>query len=749
MHCHRQKISAIAVTALFLGASLVGSAQSILRTAGDFTLLGGTAITSTGVVGTTIRNGNVGLSPGATSGITGFPPAVIVNGAIVATGGVTDQARLDLIRASVGLAGMASNANMSTVDLGGKTLAPGVYTFTGAASQTGALVLDAQGQNSVAWVFQIGTAFTSSINSTVTFINLGSNGGSDLGVFWNAGSAVNIGANNQLVGNYLAGTSIVLGGLTAGNGRALALAGVSLDTNTVNAHGGPGGADYTGGLRYAPSGAVVLSGGSGGTTVVSPGVADGGTGSFGGNVANSGTVSPGLTGGAPATLNVAGNFAQTSAGKLVIELASPSSFDRLAIAGTANLAGTVQIDTLNGYDPIGQTFTFLTAPGGVTGTFGTANGSAFTNRVAIAALLGYGPTSVAVTFTQLPFAGFATTSNQAVIANVAQASPVMTRGLNQLTQVSQFPVALNAISPQGYQVWSDFAFAHSNSLADRLLRDDHTAVSNDTFYFEGGQDRGRTHGDMNVASSRYSSTSAIVGGNRPFNPNTKIGAFFAFGKTSSGLGTAGSETIVKDRTLGLRAGWNHGPLFAEAILAYGFNRYESTRTIEFPGTSAIAATSTNHGTQWTTGMTVGQHLTSGRVTVSPFGGLLLSRWTANRFTEDGAGAFGAVVEKQTARSLRSQLGVEGRLQLGRLQPHLRAAWLHEFSDGTRDINASFGGGANFSVVTHRAPRDTAEYSAGVDFVLGPRALIYTDVYVQSGGTTEVINGWRLGVSINY
>src|SRR5476651_2510146 len=80
------------------------SAQSILLTAGNFTLLGGTAITSTGVVGTVISNGNVGLSPAATTGITGFPPAVITNGAIIATGGVTGQARLDLITAQVGLA---------------------------------------------------------------------------------------------------------------------------------------------------------------------------------------------------------------------------------------------------------------------------------------------------------------------------------------------------------------------------------------------------------------------------------------------------------------------------------------------------------------------------------------------------------------------------------------------------------------------------------------------------------------------
>jgi sugar lactone lactonase YvrE len=236
-----------------------GFARSILLTAGNFTLLGGTAITSSGVAGTTISNGNVGLAPGATSGITGFPPAVVTGGAIISTGLVTGQARLDLITASVGLAGMASNVTMSNVDLGGLTLTPGVYTFNAAAGQTGTLTLDAQGENNVFWVFQIGTALTTAVNSKVTVINLGSNGGSDDAIFWNAGSAINIGSNNVIVGNYLAGTSISFGSKTSGSGRALALAGVTLNDNVINAHGGPDGSDWTGGLTFGSSGNVLAS----------------------------------------------------------------------------------------------------------------------------------------------------------------------------------------------------------------------------------------------------------------------------------------------------------------------------------------------------------------------------------------------------------------------------------------------------------------------------------------------------------
>lgn len=246
-----------ALTAL-LFAPATAPAQSILLSAGNFAILGGTFISSTGVVGTDIVSGNVGLYPAATTFITGFPPAVVTGGgAIIGTGGETQQAQLDLTKAYNGLLAMPSNVTLSNTDLGGLTLDSGVYTFGGAASQSGALVLDAQGKNHAYWVFQIGTSLTTSINSSVTIINPGSNGGSDDAVFWVAGAAITVGANNAILGNYLAGTSITFGGTTSGNGRALAMAGVTLAANPVNSQGGPSGSDYTGGLMYNASGAVV------------------------------------------------------------------------------------------------------------------------------------------------------------------------------------------------------------------------------------------------------------------------------------------------------------------------------------------------------------------------------------------------------------------------------------------------------------------------------------------------------------
>lgn len=252
---HLIPLRIVAIAAL-LAIPASGFAQTILLSADDFAILGGTAVTSTGTAGTVVSSGNVGSA----TAITGFPPGVITPPYTQIVGGpVVNQALLDLNTAQVGLAGMPSNVTLSNVDMGGLTLASGVYTFGAAASQNGALTLDAQGQNGVFWVFQIGTSLTTSAGSTVTLINPGTNGGSDDGIFWVAQSGITIGAGSTMLGNYLAGTSITFSGTTnASLGvRALAQAGITLDENEVNPFGGPGGGDFTGGLTYGPGGSVI------------------------------------------------------------------------------------------------------------------------------------------------------------------------------------------------------------------------------------------------------------------------------------------------------------------------------------------------------------------------------------------------------------------------------------------------------------------------------------------------------------
>lgn len=68
----RLPLAPLAALTLFLGLAVPGHAQALLTTA-EFAVLGGTAITVGGPGPNPVVNGHVGLSPGATSNITGFP----------------------------------------------------------------------------------------------------------------------------------------------------------------------------------------------------------------------------------------------------------------------------------------------------------------------------------------------------------------------------------------------------------------------------------------------------------------------------------------------------------------------------------------------------------------------------------------------------------------------------------------------------------------------------------------------------
>jgi hypothetical protein len=240
----------VALTAL-LCAPTRGSAQ-ILLSAGNYALLGGTAVSNSG---STIITGNIGAN--AANGVTGFPPGV-VTGTIDVANAATNQAELDLIKAANGLAGMPSTATETGTDLGGLTLQPGVYTFATTASLDGILTLNAMGENNPVWVFQIGTSLTAAANSAVILENAPGSGNT-AGIYWDAQTAITIGAGSTVLGNYLAGTSITFDGSDSGQGgRLLAQAGVSISTASVfNSKGDTGGDGYDASLMYNPQGQVV------------------------------------------------------------------------------------------------------------------------------------------------------------------------------------------------------------------------------------------------------------------------------------------------------------------------------------------------------------------------------------------------------------------------------------------------------------------------------------------------------------
>jgi hypothetical protein len=221
---------AFAAAALLLLVSIPAAAQISLGTAQSFGVLGGSTVTNTGA---STVNGNVGVSPG--TAVTGFPPGVVVGGAIHSNDAVAVQAQNDLTTAFNNIAATPCTVDLTGQNLGGLTLTPGVYCFSSSAQLTGALVLDALGNPDALFLFQIGSTLTTASGSSVTVIN----GGSACdNVFWQVGSSATLGTGTSFAGDILALTSITLTTGANTSGRALARNGaVTLDTNNVNTCG--------------------------------------------------------------------------------------------------------------------------------------------------------------------------------------------------------------------------------------------------------------------------------------------------------------------------------------------------------------------------------------------------------------------------------------------------------------------------------------------------------------------------------
>ena len=140
------------------------------------------------------------------------------------------SAQANLTTAYNDLAGRACGTNLTSQDLGGMTLAPGVYCFNSTAGLTGTLTFDAQGNGNAVFVIQVASALTAASNSAVTLIG----GAQANNVFWQIGSSATIGTGAAFKGPIVALQSVTLNTGASLVGRALARSGaVTLAANAI------------------------------------------------------------------------------------------------------------------------------------------------------------------------------------------------------------------------------------------------------------------------------------------------------------------------------------------------------------------------------------------------------------------------------------------------------------------------------------------------------------------------------------
>jgi len=218
-----------------------------LAAAGSYVLLAKTGITN--VTGSMITGGNVGLSPAAASFITGFamtadPSNVFSTSASVAapakiyaadyttpTPSNLTTAVLDMQSAYTDAAGRTppDHLNLSSGNLGGLTLAPGLYNWGTSITIPNDVTISG-GANDV-WIFQISNDLDLSTAKNVIL----SGGAQAKNIFWQVAGQVTIHANAHFEGVILSKTAITLQTNASMNGRALAQSMIAIDNNAVTA----------------------------------------------------------------------------------------------------------------------------------------------------------------------------------------------------------------------------------------------------------------------------------------------------------------------------------------------------------------------------------------------------------------------------------------------------------------------------------------------------------------------------------
>jgi hypothetical protein len=213
----------VSVQFVFMPVSEVHAATSpSLGNASGYSVLGGAAVTNTGI---TTTNGAVGVSPGST---------VTDNGTLTAGGGIheNDASAIAAQASTVTLFGDLDQTCTASYSSGQdltllSPLPPGVYCSAGSFLLTGNLTLSGSG----VWIFKTVSTLITSPGSSVT-------GGDPCNVWWRIGSAATLDTTTSFIGTIVTAdvadtTAMNTGATLDGRILAQAAATVTLDANTI------------------------------------------------------------------------------------------------------------------------------------------------------------------------------------------------------------------------------------------------------------------------------------------------------------------------------------------------------------------------------------------------------------------------------------------------------------------------------------------------------------------------------------
>jgi len=225
---------------------LLGSSSS-LSSPGAYALLAKTGITN--ATGTRISGGHLGVTPAASTSMTGFglildssgtfstspsvvPPARVYGAEYTVP--TPDNLRLAVLGLEAAYTDGSSRPNPDFLDLsggniGGLTLVPGLYKWNSTVTIPSTVTI-AGGANDT-WIFQI----TNDVDLTAATNIILSGGAQADNIFWLVAGQVTIHENAHFEGIIISQTAITMQTTASFHGRALAQSLIALDDNAITA----------------------------------------------------------------------------------------------------------------------------------------------------------------------------------------------------------------------------------------------------------------------------------------------------------------------------------------------------------------------------------------------------------------------------------------------------------------------------------------------------------------------------------
>ncbi|MYL85333.1 autotransporter domain-containing protein [Desulfovibrio aerotolerans] len=672
--------------------------------------------------------------------------AATINEYATVTGNIVDNGALTFnVASTLTYGGTISGAGSIAKSGSGSLILTGSNTYSG-----GTILND--GTVNVASMANLGTGSISFAGGTLLI-----NGVNAL----ETGFAVtsSLGFNTSATGSQtVAGSYSGSGSITKSGSGTLTLTGDS--------------SNYTGTATVASGKLQVASGAAlGGTLVVDSGATVGGYGTVD-NLTNNGTVSPG---GSIGTLNVAGNYTQSAAATYYDEITTGGVGDRLDISGTANLSGgALSVQATQSFYNTGNTWTVITAKGGLTGTFTsvTQNLDSLTLRFVPV----YTDNAVLLTAMRIPYSAFAADGRSASVGTgLYRASYTATDGSDMaslLTLLDYSPAAvatstLQMLSPEPYDAFTQSFFDGSRVLTAAQRAGLHEGGISGSQAFAGPMDTGpatlmavndhgggqasldsSAKGTAPITDSRFSvflrpfgmlahqqarseqtgytaNTGGLTGG-LEFRPVSGLTlalapAFMTQSVTLKSMG--GGNGTVSDWSLALMGAYRQNDWFVDGLFRLGYDTTTATRNIPVSNMNRSARAVWN---SWntTTSLGGGYDFHAGSVTMGPIASVEWSTLSQERYRETRAGGLGLRVNARSDNSLTTTLG--GRVfrkfktSFGAVTPEVRAVWGSQWLNSPRTITASFCGSpdSGFSTKTAGHGYNSAIVDAGVTANLG-------------------------------